>query len=394
RDVYGPDGLQNTADDSIPAAYPEVMTISALADLDGVSSSDDRLASFSNYSRSVVAGNPVTSPGAAIDLAAPGLNIASTYLNGGYATMSGTSMASPHAAGAAALYIASHSRATNAAGVYAIRQALISLAQPQSAWGSANTYDPDANHEGLVYVSSIGGPYNNPPTVAITAPGTGSTLTSGSAVTFTGAATDPESGTITSSLVWTSSIDGQIGTGGSFSKALSPGNHTITASVTDPGGKTGQAAITITVNSSSSGATSSFANVSAITIPDVGPATPYPSAINVSGLAGTISQVTVTLNNLSHAYAPDVDILLRSEEHTSELQSRGHLVCRLLLEKKKNGVWIMIAEAPALMAGADERDESPAGAGDRRAAVLRGPAAGDLDESAGSQAYDVGTPVR
>src|SRR5690625_5804232 len=29
-------------------------------------------------------------------------------------------------------------------------------------------------------------------------------------------------------------------------------------------------------------------------------------------------------------------LLLRSEEHTSELQSRGHLVCRLLLEKKKN----------------------------------------------------------
>src|SRR5690625_2757214 len=32
--------------------------------------------------------------------------------------------------------------------------------------------------------------------------------------------------------------------------------------------------------------------------------------------------------------APSAD-LLRSEEHTSELQSRGHLVCRLLLEKKK-----------------------------------------------------------
>src|SRR5690554_7711943 len=29
-------------------------------------------------------------------------------------------------------------------------------------------------------------------------------------------------------------------------------------------------------------------------------------------------------------------IVLRSEEHTSELQSRPHLVCRLLLEKKKN----------------------------------------------------------
>src|SRR5690625_6659948 len=35
---------------------------------------------------------------------------------------------------------------------------------------------------------------------------------------------------------------------------------------------------------------------------------------------------------------PDARILdpfLRSEEHTSELQSRGHLVCRLLLEQKK-----------------------------------------------------------
>src|SRR5207253_9837108 len=33
---------------------------------------------------------------------------------------------------------------------------------------------------------------------------------------------------------------------------------------------------------------------------------------------------------------------LRSEEHTSELQSRGHLVCRLLLEKKKNKLLICI----------------------------------------------------
>src|SRR5437870_6454704 len=33
---------------------------------------------------------------------------------------------------------------------------------------------------------------------------------------------------------------------------------------------------------------------------------------------------------------PDASIRInRSEEHTSELQSRGHLVCRLLLEKKK-----------------------------------------------------------
>src|SRR5690625_6143709 len=33
--------------------------------------------------------------------------------------------------------------------------------------------------------------------------------------------------------------------------------------------------------------------------------------------------------------AQHLDVVNRSEEHTSELQSRGHLVCRLLLEKKK-----------------------------------------------------------
>src|SRR2546427_5840976 len=34
--------------------------------------------------------------------------------------------------------------------------------------------------------------------------------------------------------------------------------------------------------------------------------------------------------------APNIDKLIRSEEHTSELQSQSNLVCRLLLEKKKN----------------------------------------------------------
>src|SRR5690625_6394536 len=37
----------------------------------------------------------------------------------------------------------------------------------------------------------------------------------------------------------------------------------------------------------------------------------------------------------SSAVSAQSEINSRSEEHTSELQSRGHLVCRLLLEKKK-----------------------------------------------------------
>src|SRR2546426_5700114 len=36
-------------------------------------------------------------------------------------------------------------------------------------------------------------------------------------------------------------------------------------------------------------------------------------------------------------------LLLRSEEHTSELQSPCNLVCRLLLEKKKNNIITMVA---------------------------------------------------
>src|SRR5690625_5553358 len=35
----------------------------------------------------------------------------------------------------------------------------------------------------------------------------------------------------------------------------------------------------------------------------------------------------------------------RSEEHTSELQSRGHLVCRLLLEKNKQGTIVRMRRA-------------------------------------------------
>src|SRR2546422_1123096 len=42
----------------------------------------------------------------------------------------------------------------------------------------------------------------------------------------------------------------------------------------------------------------------------------------------------------------------RSEEHTSELQSRLHLVCRLLLEKKKNKVYV--ADPCVCAAGAAE----------------------------------------
>src|SRR5207302_8484148 len=53
-----------------------------------------------------------------------------------------------------------------------------------------------------------------------------------------------------------------------------------------------------------------FASGGQITIPDAGPASPYPSTILVTGLTAAVQQVRVVLTNLSHAHPDDLDILL------------------------------------------------------------------------------------
>src|SRR5690625_5651109 len=45
------------------------------------------------------------------------------------------------------------------------------------------------------------------------------------------------------------------------------------------------------------------------------------------------------------------ELVLRSEEHTSELQSRGHLVCRLLLEKKNTNLLGSTVKIEAIVKG-------------------------------------------
>src|SRR2546430_10256515 len=45
-------------------------------------------------------------------------------------------------------------------------------------------------------------------------------------------------------------------------------------------------------------------------------------------------------HGLEHASGLVADVRRRSEEHTSELQSQSNLVCRLLLEKKKNTLYV------------------------------------------------------
>jgi hypothetical protein len=60
-----------------------------------------------------------------------------------------------------------------------------------------------------------------------------------------------------------------------------------------------------------------FSNPAAITINVSGPATPYPSAINVSGLTGTITGVSLTINNFSHTFVSDVGMVLVSPTGTA-----------------------------------------------------------------------------
>ncbi len=96
-------------------------------------------------------------------------------------------------------------------------------------------------------------PSNTPPVVTVTSPANGSTFASGSPIAFAASANDDNDGNLSAGLSWSSSLDGPIGTGASFStSALTVGTHTITASVTDSGSAAGSDSITVTVTGVSS----------------------------------------------------------------------------------------------------------------------------------------------
>ena len=105
----GNDGTNNDLSPQYPATsnLPNVISVAA-------TDQNDQLARFSCYGASTV------------DIAAPGVGIYSTYLNGRYGTLSGTSMATPHVAGVAAL---AWSVAPNAT-VAQIRDAILNGAEP------------------------------------------------------------------------------------------------------------------------------------------------------------------------------------------------------------------------------------------------------------------------
>jgi hypothetical protein len=131
---------------------------------------------------------------------------------------------------------------------------------PASSGGGMHYYiamrgvdnDSDASeNDGKVYEISVPGdtpppPANDAPVVTLTSPAGGS-YPSNSELTLAGSATDTEDKPLTSQLSWTSNLSGPLGTGTGLNVILEDGLHEITASITDSGGRTGSASVSVQI---------------------------------------------------------------------------------------------------------------------------------------------------
>jgi len=134
-------------------------------------------------------------------------------------------------------------------------------------------------------------------------------------LTATGTFSDNSTQNLTTTAAWVSSVPtvATISSTGLVT-AVAPGSSAITASQSNIVGT-----LILTVTSSNAPASMSFTNSTAIAIPLSGAASPYPSAISVSGLQGTVSNVTVQLNNVNHRSPHRMNVLLVSPTGQSVL---------------------------------------------------------------------------
>ena len=200
----------------VPAAFDEVISVSALADFDGARGGlagcglvadlgwfecDDTLAFFSNF-------------GPSVDVMAPGVGVFSTTKGNGYATQSGTSMATPHVSGVAALMAAASPGLTPAAFRTLLLQTgecpdgTMSGADASCAGQGTWTDDPDGIPEPLVnalWASQGTGsppPPPPPPTVPPAPTLTGATGGDGSAALTWTAPTSDGGSALTGYEIW------------------------------------------------------------------------------------------------------------------------------------------------------------------------------------------------
>lgn len=239
----GNSGVNTDLTPSYPASYnlPNIISVAA-------TDNRDRLATFSNYGIN------------SVDLGAPGVDIASTYTGSGYVWLSGTSMASPHVAGVVALLQTQNPTWSTSQVVNRI----LTTTRPTTAMNGRSSTGGVLNALAALSGNGGGGPVNTAPTVSIASPANNASFTQGASVSFSASASDAEDGALSASITWTSSRDGAIGSGASFSTtSLTVGTHTVTASVTDSGNLTATDSVTVVINAPAGTAPAAPSNVSA-----------------------------------------------------------------------------------------------------------------------------------
>lgn len=149
-------GNESTDQLSYPAAYPEVLAVTATDE-------KNRTAPFSNF-------------GSHIDLAAPGVHIASTFPDQAYAALSGTSMAAPHVSAVAALVRSAYPHLKNSDVMNILRQSATDIGKPrfdsQSGYGLLNA-EQALRHAATYDNKRQSGTHTNetpPPTPPVTQP--------------------------------------------------------------------------------------------------------------------------------------------------------------------------------------------------------------------------------
>lgn len=202
------------------AEYPGGFDLDCIISVAAVTSAGAR-ASFSNYGAIHV------------DLGAPGVGIYSTVLGTGYALYNGTSMACPHVAGAAAWIWAQRPGWTAAQ----VKARILGRVSPMASMSGITVTG------GFLNLAALDD--NAAADVSIDSPADGANLEG--PTDFTGTALDTEDGDLSSSIEWSSDLDGDLGTGASVNADLSPGTHLITASVVDNDGEQASASITVHV---------------------------------------------------------------------------------------------------------------------------------------------------